>query len=172
MNAPSSQIFWHLHAARNDRPQPTTLQELCRMTPMPSGQWAQNTVRRHSGRELRSQYARSIMGGAIPAANSLSEQYRKPEPRGPSRYFRPVADSRSHPIARTSIGSCPTVWQASRRYVIPCRFATSPADRAAPCAAARIKRTVPAVSQLVVSAGASVSRRTLLVGSYQSLPPG
>ena len=62
----------------------------------------------------------------MPAFNSFSEQYKNPEPRGPRRYFRPVADSKSQPIACTSIGSCPTVWQASNKYVMLCRFATAP----------------------------------------------
>ena len=40
-------------------------------------------------------------------------------PRGARRNLRPVAASRSHPIASTSTGICPTDWQASSRYGTP-----------------------------------------------------
>ena len=40
-------------------------------------------------------------------------QKRKPEPRGPRRYLRPVPHAKSHCIACTSTGSWPMLWQAS-----------------------------------------------------------
>ena len=47
-------------------------------------------------------------------------------PRGPRRNFLPVAESQSQPIAFTSTGICPTLWQASSRYGMPYCLATDP----------------------------------------------
>ena len=48
-------------------------------------------------------------------------QKRKPEPRGPRRYLRPVPHAKSQPIAATSTGNWPMLWQASSIFRTPAR---------------------------------------------------
>src|SRR6266516_864940 len=52
--------------------------------------------------------------------------YRNPVPRGPRRNLRPVVDRKSHPISCTSMGICPTDWQASNRKGTSASRATLP----------------------------------------------
>ena len=56
--------------------------------------------------------------GSIPPTRSR-RQKRNASPADPSRYFRTPATRKSHPSARTSTGSEPTVWYASTSTSVP-----------------------------------------------------
>ena len=43
------------------------------------------------------------------------DTYKKPVPRGPRTYLRPVAERKSQPSRSTSSGYCPADWQASSK---------------------------------------------------------
>src|SRR5262249_12818923 len=72
---------------------------------------------------------RAGKGGASRSSTSR-RTYRKPVPRGPRRYLRPVAESMSHCSSRTSSGRWPADWHASRRKSAPAARARRPTSAA------------------------------------------
>mmetsp|Transcript_640 Transcript_640/g.2166 ORF Transcript_640/g.2166 Transcript_640/m.2166 type:complete len:201 (-) Transcript_640:584-1186(-) len=74
----------------------------------------------------RAPHKSSITGSTFVSSIKAFRAYRKPIPRGPRRYLRPVPTRKSHRVAATSTTTCPALCVASRRNGTLNLFVTSP----------------------------------------------